>query len=157
MKKIAGVVLILTMAILLANPVPSEARGRGGHGGWWVPWAIIGGAAIVAPYYYGPYYSRYYEPAPVIIREPPAVYIQPAPSVTPSSPERTFVYPRQGQTEEQQAKDRYECHSWAKGQTGFDPTQPSVGDMPNTTRNQFVADYHRAEGACLDAKGYTMK
>ena len=34
-----------------------------------------------------------------------------------------FVYPKQGQSEEKQAEDRYQCHSWSVGQTGFDPTR----------------------------------
>ena len=163
MKKVAYAVLILTMAIFLISPLSSEARGGyggggghwsgGGHGGWWVPWAVLGGAAILAPYYYSPYYA----PPPVIIREQPPEYIQPAPTVTPSSTERIFVYPRQGQSEELQAKDRYECHSWAVSQTGYDPTQPSAGDMPEAQRNQMRADYQRAQGACLDGRGYTVK
>ena len=151
MKKVACAVLILTMVICLINPLSSEARG--GHGGWWVPWAIIGGAVVLAPFYN----SRYYEPPPEIIREQPPVYFQPAPSVTPSSPEKVFVYPRQGQSEELQAKDRYECHSWAVSQTNFDPTQSSAGDIPEALRNQMRADYQRAQGACLDGRGYTMK
>jgi hypothetical protein len=118
-------------------------------GGWWLPLAIIGGAAIMAPYYYSPYY----EPPPVIIQEQPPVYVQP----TPSSTERIFVYPRQGQSEELLAKDRYECHSWAMGQTGYDPTQPSTSDMPEAQRNQMRADYQRAQGTCLDGRGYTMR
>jgi hypothetical protein len=154
MKKAACAVLILTMAVFLINPLPSEARGGhgGGYGGWWVPWAIIGGAAILAPYY-----SPYYEPQPVIIREQPPVYFQPRPSVTPSSAERIFVYPRLGQSEELQAKDRYECHSWAVSQTYYDPTQPSASDMLEAQRNQMRADYQRAQGACLDGRGYTVK
>lgn len=151
MKKTARVVLILIMAIFFVNPLPSEARG--GHGGWWIPWAIIGGAAVMAPYYYSPYYA----PPPVIIREQPPVYYQPAPSVTPSSTEKIFVYPRQGQSEELQAKDRYECHNWAVGQTHYDPTQPSVENMPEVQRNQMRADYQRAQGACLDGRGYTAR
>ena len=133
--------------------------GGGGHsgsysrgGGWW-PWAVIGGAAILAPFYYSPYY----EPPPVVIQEQPSVYVQPAPSLTPSLAERIFVYPRQGQSEELQAKDRYECHGWAMGQTGYDPTQPSANDMPGAQRNQMRADYQRAMGACLDGRGYTMR
>jgi hypothetical protein len=158
MKKVACAVLILTMAIFLINPLPSEARGGGwgggGHGGgWWLPWAIIGGAAILAPYYYSPYYA----PPPVVIQDQPPVYVQPAPSVTPLSTERIFVYPRQGQSEELQAKDRYECHSWAVSQTGYDPTQSSAGDMLEAQRNQMCADYQRAQGACLDGRGYTVK
>jgi hypothetical protein len=151
MKKVACAVLILTMVIFLINPLSSEARGGhgGGHGGWWVPWAIIGGAAVLAPFLN----SRYYESPPVIIREQPPEYFQPA----PSSSERIFVYPRLGQSEELQAKDRYECHSWAVSQTNFDPTQSSAGDIPEALRNQMRADYQRAQGACLDGRGYTMK
>jgi hypothetical protein len=32
-----------------------------------------------------------------------------------------IVYPAQGQSEDQIEKDKYQCYSWAKGQTGFDP------------------------------------
>jgi hypothetical protein len=152
MKKVACAVLILTLTIFLVNPLSSDARG--GHWGWWAPWAVIGGAAVLAaPYYYSPYY---YAPPPVVIQEQPPVYFQPAPSVTPPSTERIFVYPRQGQSEELQAKDRYECHSWAVSQTHYDPTQPASG-MSAAQLNQMRADYQRAMGACLDGRGYTMK
>jgi hypothetical protein len=155
MKKVACAVLILTLTIFLVNPLSSDARG--GHWGWWAPWAVIGGTAVLAaPYYYAPYYSPYYASPTVIIREQPPVYFQPAPSVTPPSTERIFVYPRQGQSEELQAKDRYECHSWAVSQTHYDPTQPASG-MPAAQLNQMRADYQRAMGACLDGRGYTMK
>ena len=108
-----------------------------------------------SPYYY-PYYSPYYEP-PVVIQEQPPVDVQPAPSVTPSLAEKIFVYPRLGQSEELQAKDRYECHSWAVSQTHYDPTQPSTDDIPAAQRNQLRADYRRAEDACLDGRGYTVR
>jgi hypothetical protein len=152
MKKATYAVLVLILTIFLINPLSSDARG--GHWAWWAPWAVIGGEAVLAaPYYYAPYY---YAPPPVVIREQPQVYFQPAPSVTPPSTERVFVYPRQGQSEDLQAKDRYECHSWAVSQVGYDPTQPT-GDMPETRRNQVRADYQRAQSACLDGRGYTMK
>jgi len=165
MKKAACAVLILMMIIFLVNPLPSEARG--GHWGWWwAPWAVIGGAAVLAPYYapyyYSPYYyppyyySPYYAPAPVVIREQPQVYAQPAPSAVPPSNGRLFVYARQGQSEELQAKDRYECHSWAVGQTRYDPTQPANG-MQEAQLYQMRANYQRAMGACLDARGYSTK
>ena len=155
MKKAACAVLIFIMIIFLVNPLSSDARG--GHWGWWAPWAVIGGTAVLAaPYYYAPYYSPYYASPTVIIREQPPVYFQPAPSVTPPSTERIFVYPRQGQSEELQAKDRYECHNWAVSQTHYDPTQPASG-MSAAQLNQMRADYQRAMGACLDGRGYTMK
>lgn len=34
-----------------------------------------------------------------------------------------FAYPDKGQSVKQQQKDQGECHTWAVGQTGFDPTQ----------------------------------
>lgn len=36
------------------------------------------------------------------------------------------VYPARGQSGVQIEKDRFECHEWAKAQSGFDPTQPSA-------------------------------
>ena len=128
----------------------------GGYWGWWAPWAVIGGAAVLAPYYDSYYNSIYYEPAPVVDQEQPPVYVNAAPSAPPSLSEKIFVYPKNGQSEEQQAKDRYECHTWAVGQTHYDPTQPTSG-MPRAQLNQMRADYKRAIGACLDGRGYAMR
>jgi len=36
------------------------------------------------------------------------------------------VYPAHGQSPDQLARDRYECHTWAVQQSGFDPSQPNV-------------------------------
>ena len=36
---------------------------------------------------------------------------------------QAYIYPNKGQSQEQQSKDRYECHTWAVQQTGFDPTR----------------------------------
>jgi hypothetical protein len=69
---------------------------------------------------------------------------------------RLFIYPREGQSEEQQAEDRYQCHRWAVKQTGFDPTQipPSP---PDENSIKLREDYQRAMAACLDSRGYTVK
>jgi hypothetical protein len=32
-----------------------------------------------------------------------------------------IIYPTKGQSEDQMGKDKYECYSWSKNQTGFDP------------------------------------
>lgn len=34
-----------------------------------------------------------------------------------------MVYPAKGQSAQQQDRDRYECHDWARAQSGYDPTQ----------------------------------
>ncbi|MGJ8688002.1 MAG: DUF6515 family protein [Gammaproteobacteria bacterium] len=61
-----------------------------------------------------------------------------------------FVYPMAGQTEEQRDQDRYECHVWAKGQTGFDPS--ASGQDTNMSM-----DYKRAISACLEGREYSVK
>jgi hypothetical protein len=35
-----------------------------------------------------------------------------------------FVYPKPGQSQDAYQQDQYECHNWAKQQTGFDPARP---------------------------------
>ena len=42
--------------------------------------------------------------------------------VSDANAQQVFAYPNAGQSQEQQGKDRYECHQWAVSQTGFDPT-----------------------------------
>ena len=39
-----------------------------------------------------------------------------------------MIYPAKGQSQDQMEKDKFECYSWAKGQTGFDPME-----MPKAT------------------------
>ncbi|TKB12249.1 DUF6515 family protein [Desulforhopalus sp. IMCC35007] len=107
------------------------------------------------PYYYAD--NTYYTWAPerrvYVVSEPP-----PDSEVIedPEMPNKIFVYPKEGQSQEQQATDRYECHSWAKGQTGFDPTQP-VGGVAAAQNSAKRQDYNRAMRACLDARGYSTK
>jgi len=41
-----------------------------------------------------------------------------------------IAYPKNGQTQEQFQMDQYQCHQWATGQTGVDPTQPAQQKAP---------------------------
>jgi len=133
------------------------------YGGWWYPWAVtipflplyyqtvwVGGY----PYYYAD--GTYYAPTSYgyMIVNPTQGTVQ----VPPSAPsvERLFIYPSQGQSEQKQATDRYECHSWAVSQTGYDPTKPPAGVIA-AQMSQNHADYQRAMGACLEGRGYTVK
>jgi hypothetical protein len=45
---------------------------------------------------------------------------------------KVYFYPSKGQTEDQQDRDRYECHSWSVRQTGFDPSRHMAGDERRT-------------------------
>src|SRR2546426_10008403 len=62
-----------------------------------------------------------------------------------------FVYPKQGQGQDQFQKDQFECHNWAQGQTGFNPSQPvQVASAPP---QQGGAIRGGARGAALGAVG----
>lgn len=106
-------------------------------------------------YYYagGVYYAWYPEQRSyVVVEAPPERSI----TRTESGSDQLFIYPKLGQSEEQQAKDRYECHRWAQSQTGFDPTQPG-GGVPEAQHRSKHADYLRAMKACLEARGYSVQ
>jgi hypothetical protein len=60
-----------------------------------------------------------------------------------------FVYPARGQSEQQQADDRYECHRWAVDQSRYDP-------LDDDYDAGLRADYQRAMTACLTGRGYTV-
>lgn len=46
--------------------------------------------------------------------------------VSVASAQNAFVYPAQGQSQEQQNQDHGSCHVWAVQQSGFDPANPQV-------------------------------
>ena len=42
-----------------------------------------------------------------------------------------IVYPAQGQSQDQMERDRFECYTWARDQTGFDPMKtPTATSAP---------------------------
>jgi hypothetical protein len=156
--------------------------GYGYYGGW--GWGGLGAGLFFAtlPLYYStlwwngiPYYyadANYYQWNPSAgeyetVRPPPEVESQ----IIAEEPIATdlFAYPINGQDTKQQAQDRYECHRWAKEQSGFDPTQTSsVPDIASTPPSgAVVADtvatplkrqnYLRAQAACLEGRGYSVK
>jgi len=106
-----------------------------------VPYCLADGV------YYAPYGERY------IVVAPPD---KDKAGDGQTDPAKLYIYPRQGQSEQQQADDRYACHNWAVGQTGFDPTHPAEG-MSQQQKWQKRLDYDRAMGACLEGRGYTVK
>jgi hypothetical protein len=107
------------------------------------------------PYYYAndAYYlwrdrERGYE----VVEPPPEAAV----STEGPGSDDIFMYPRGGQSAEQQARDRYECHRWAADQTGFDPTRPA-GGVPGEEARARRGDYQRAMAACLEGRGYSVK
>jgi hypothetical protein len=148
--------------------------------GWSYPWFLGALPAVYATYWWGgiPYYysnNVYYAwnsgyNGYVVTDPPPAEgddssgsssedgsYDSAEPGSGPTASvsgnggsAEVYAYPKNGQSDEQQATDRYECHKWAVAQSGYDPTRGSQASG-NTT------DYRRAMAACLDGRGYSAK
>jgi hypothetical protein len=66
-----------------------------------------------------------------------------------------YIYPSKGQSQAQQDKDRYECHTWAVQQTGFDPSRQianvQAANQPQPSRPYILQGATR--GAALGAVG----
>lgn len=107
------------------------------------------------PYYYADnvYYTWQPDQNGYAVVNPPDGADNPA---SPPDPPQAdlIIYPKNGQTKEQQAADQFECHNWAKGQTGFDPTQPAGGAAGSADSGR--SNYNRAMSACLQARGYQV-
>lgn len=111
------------------------------------------------PYYYADnvYYTWQPDQNGYAVIDAPDGADQPStpPDNPPSAQDDLFIYPKNGQSKDQQAADQFECNNWAKSQTGFDPTQPGGGvqaDDVERVRN----NYNRAMSACLQGRGYQV-
>ncbi|MGB6606031.1 MAG: DUF6515 family protein [Steroidobacteraceae bacterium] len=115
-----------------------------------------------APYYYADdtYYTWDPSQSGYEVVAPPgnadAAATTEAPQPPPPQGDQMYVYPQNGQSAEQQASDKYQCHKWASSQTGFDPTQAG-GGVPPDQLDGLRADYHRAMIACLEGRGYSAR
>jgi len=138
--------------------------GYGGYGAW--GWGGIGlglGLGLyyaTLPFYYStfwgadgsPYYyadDNYYQWESSAnqyetVSPPPDVQRQAA----AQSPD-LIAYPKSGQSEAQQATDKTECRSWAAAQSGYDPAAPDSTDKRS--------NYMRAQAACFEGRGYSVK
>ena len=72
-----------------------------------------------------------------------------------------FAYPKNGQSAEQQAQDKQECRTWADAQTGYDatqtPTTSSAATMNGAASPTHRQEFLRAQAACLEGRGYSVK
>lgn len=63
---------------------------------------------------------------------------------------KLYVYPAAGQSEEQTAEDRYQCHVWAADASDYDPTL-------GARRREDAESYTRAFTACMEGRDYVVK
>jgi hypothetical protein len=141
---------------------------------WDFPWFLAGLPAGYATYWWGgvPYYywrGVYYVWSPdygqYVVTDPPPLTggavegAAPPPSAQADGSDgrgamSLYVYPKNGQSKQQTENDRYQCHEWAVGQTGFDPINPANDTHASTAT---PANYKRAVTACLEARGYSVR
>jgi hypothetical protein len=109
------------------------------------------------PYYYANevYYTWNSAQNGYVVVDPPANAEHPTAAPAPG-PVDLIIYPKNGQSSDQQAADRYDCHNWAKSQTKFDPTVPGGGVLANET-DSARSSYNRAMSACLTGRGYEVR
>jgi hypothetical protein len=118
------------------------------------------------PYYYADsvYYTAQPDQSGYVVASPPADAGAPAPDAgdagQPAPPPQAapmdfIIYPKNGQSKDQQAADEYECHNWARGQSGFDPTQAD-GGVAGGDADRAHSYYDRAMSACLQGRGYQI-
>jgi hypothetical protein len=58
-----------------------------------------------------------------------------------------IVFPAKGQSQKQLERDKFECYSWAKGQTGFDPMETPIATTPPPPQNQGSTGKSAVRGA----------
>lgn len=119
-----------------------------------------------APYYYAndTYYTWSPEQNGYQVVDPPSQTgyppadstNAPAPAAASTPADELYAYPQAGQSAEQQSQDKYECHKWAAGQSGFDPTQTGGGAAPDQS-GSARENYQRAMSACLEGRGYSVR
>jgi hypothetical protein len=100
-------------------------------------------------YTYNPDYEGYVATDPPPVAESGAAADGAAPAVGPppgdggAAAGQIFMYPKNGQSAEQQATDKAECQQWAQQQAG------QVA--------QNGSDYQRAMTACVEGRGYSAR
>jgi len=143
-------------------------RGGYGYGGW--GWPGYGLFLSTLPLYYStlwwdgvPYYhadDNYYQWNASVgqyesVAPPPEVMNQAA------NVSDLFAYPMKQQSAEQQRQDKRECRDWAATQSGLqaqtsdlDATTIATVGYESATKRQA---YLRAETACFEARGYSVR
>jgi len=100
-------------------------------------------------YYYADHTYYVYEPARrgyVVTRSP---YGDDEEYDDAGTGDDLYIYPARGQSEQQQADDRYQCHRWAAQESHYDP-------LDDDYNADLRKDYQRAISACLTGRGYTV-
>lgn len=109
------------------------------------------------PYYYAN--DTYYEWMPQSdeyeIVEPPDGIENAVATGAPDDGAIVAANAKDGQSPEQESRDRYECFSYAKTESGYNPSDSESGLPADVAKKR--GDFERADGACLKERGYAVK
>jgi len=72
-------------------------------------------------------------------------------STGPVKVTRIAVTPKNGQSSDQEARDRYDCYRSSVAQTGFDPLRA------DNQSNDGAQQYMQAQKACFESRGYAIQ
>ena len=138
-----------------------------GGGGFSPFWGVLGLGLFVAtlPYYYSTYYwngypyyyaDGYYYRYDDSVRQYERVTLPTATTTQAAPPSaELFAYPKNGQSEAQQAQDKAECRDWAGRQESSSSAPADAQPVAQQPLSQ--ADALRAQTACLEGRGYTVR
>lgn len=91
-------------------------------------------------------------PVPTLPTAPSVAGTLPVLASGPSRGAKVFANPKNGQTIDEQARDHYECYRFGVAQSGFDPMRSNSGGSSAGQSN-----YERAQAACFEGRGYTIR
>ncbi len=74
-------------------------------------------------------------------------------AAAPAAGQQLYAYPKAGQPPDQQQRDRYECHTWAVQQSGYDPTQAQAQPASQQQQMQQQAGQGRPGGGAAGGAG----
>jgi hypothetical protein len=142
---LTGLAVIAAVVLLPFTDAAAHGRHRG----------ISVGVGVGYPVYYRPYgyYSSFYYPRSSIgFNVWPRYRARRARAVDEGEVrnEALYVYPAAGQSEQQLADDRYDCHVWAAEASDYDPT------LGAGSRGE-AQSYARAFTACMEGRDYVVK
>jgi hypothetical protein len=148
------------------------SRGAGYRGGNHGAWSVRGHGFFFAsipsycrlvywdgvPYYYADdvYYEWNGTAGAYQEVQPPAGLAEQIDAQAPVVTE-LFVFPNGDQSNEQLERDQEACHDWAVQQAGFDPHAAAPSTRASDRSAAKRASYLRAEGACLEARDYSVE
>ncbi len=146
----AWILAVIGAAALVSLPAHADRRHHGYYARPYIGFGYSYGSPFYPWGYYDPWYSPWWGP-----RVGVGVRVDGnRPRVTESAADpkalKLYVYPAAGQTEAQLSEDRYQCHTWAADQSGYDPTL-------GTKRREDADSYTRAFTACMEGRNYVVK